>query len=153
MAKKSLLTRILAVLATVLVWFPLVATIVISGVSSIGYGVFRFDYLMPAELFPAALIGGGLLLWAALRAHSRRALVIYGFVGAVAMLVGGQALAVATGLATGDTEPVGWPWALVVASLITYTIALLVMGVAGLLLLGDLFKHDEKGGSPAVPAA
>ncbi len=37
--------------------------------------IFRFDYLMPAELFPATLVGGGLLIWAALRAHSRRRLI------------------------------------------------------------------------------
>ena len=37
--------------------------------------MFRFDYLMPVELFPAALIGGGLLVWVSLRARSRRGLM------------------------------------------------------------------------------
>ena len=117
MTRTSLLTRIPALLGTVLVWFPLVFTIVISAISFISERVFLLDYLMPAELFPVAFIGGALLMWAALRARSRRTLIVCGFVGAIALLVGSQALAVATGMASGETEPVGWPWLLVNASL------------------------------------
>ena len=100
--------------------------------------MFRFDYLMPAELFPAALVGGGLLMWAALRARSRRGIIGWGLGIAVGSLVGGQALAVATGLASGETEPTGWQWALVLASLGVYSLALVVIGVGGVLLLRDL---------------
>jgi hypothetical protein len=49
-------------------------------------------------------------------------------------------LAVVTGLASGETEPAGWWWALVLASLIVYSLALVVIGVGGLLLLRDLWK-------------
>jgi len=59
---------------------------------------------------------------------------------AVSLLVGGQALAVVTGLASGDTEPTGWQWALVLASIGTYSLALVVIGVGGVLLVRDLFK-------------
>jgi len=64
----------------------------------------------------------------------------------VGLLVGGQALAVATGLASGAIEPAGWPWVLVVASLVAYTLTLAAIGVAGLLLLRDRFRRDKKGG-------
>ena len=141
MQRKDALTKVLAIAGTVLVWFPILATVVLSVAGSIGDRVFRFDYLMPAKLFPAALIGGGLLVWAALRARSRRGLIGWGLGVAVGLLVGGQVFAVATGLASGDTEPTGWRWALVVSSLGLYALALVVMGTGGVLLARDLFKH------------
>jgi hypothetical protein len=144
MEKKDMLTKVLAVVGTVLVWFPVLATVVISVVGFIGDRVFRFDYLMPAELFPVMLVGGGLLMWAALRAHSRRRLIGWGLGVAVGLLVSGQVLAVATGLAAGETEPVGWLWALVVASIVVYSLALLEIGTAGVLLVCDLFRHGKK---------
>jgi len=122
------------------VWFPILAPVLLSVAVIIKGRMFRFDYLMPAELFPATLVGGCLLLWAALRARSRRRLIGWGLGIAVGSLVGGQVLAVVTGLASGETEPAGWWWALVLASLVVYSLALAVIGVGGLLLLGDLFK-------------
>ncbi|MHB1357515.1 MAG: hypothetical protein ACYCZF_16220 [Anaerolineae bacterium] len=144
MATRNNFTRILALLGTILVWFPLAATIFSSLLRLISGRVFLFDYLMPAELFPAAFIGGGLLLWAALRARSWRGLVAFGLAGALVLLVAGQTLAVITGLASGETEPEGWPWALVTTSLGGYTAALVVMGVGGVLLLRVLFKREGR---------
>jgi hypothetical protein len=151
MDKKDTLTKVLAVVGTVLVWFPVLVTVILSVVGSIRSRVFRFDYLMPAELFPVAFVGGGLLLWAATRARSRRRLIGWGLGCIVTLLVGGQAFAVATGLASGETEPVGWIWTLVIASLVGYWLALVEIGTSGVLLVRDLFQHREKSGGPAAP--
>ena len=140
MEKKNILTKVLAIVGTALVWFPLLAPAVISVLGFLAGRIARFDYLMPAELFPVALAGGGLLMGAALRARSRRGLIGWGLVAAVGFLVGGQALAVATGLASGDTEPAGWLMALVLASIGVYSLALVVIGAGGVLLVRDLFK-------------
>ena len=137
---KSVLTKILAIEGTALVWLPILAPVLLSVAVIIEERMFRFDYLMPAELFPAALAGGCTLTWAALRAHSRRSLIGWGFGTAVGLLVGGQVLAVVTGLASGETEPAGWWWALVLASIVGYSLALVVTGVGGVLLLRDVFK-------------
>lgn len=126
-------------------WFPILTPVVFAVIGFIATRMFRFDYLMPAEFFPIALVGGGLLLWAASRAHSRRGIVGWGLATAAGSLVGGQALAVATGLASGDTQPTGWQWALVLASIGVYTLALVVIGAGGLLLLRELFNAP---GSP-----
>ncbi len=144
-----ILTKVLAVVGTVLVWFPILAPVVLAVLGFIADGLFRFDFLMPAELFPAALVGGGLLMWAALRARSRRGIIGWGLVAAVGSLVGGQALAVATGLASGDAEPAGWQWALVLASIGIYSLALVVIAAGGVLLVRDLFKPFR---SPEVTA-
>jgi len=140
MEKKGIFTKALAISGTVLAWIPILAPVLFAAASRIQAGMFRFDYLMPAELFPAALAGGCLLLWAALRARARRGLIGGSLAGAVVLPVVGQALASATGLASGRTEPTGWPWALVLASLALYVLALLVLGVGGVLLLRDLFR-------------
>jgi hypothetical protein len=141
MGKKNLLTKELASVGTGLVWIPILAPIIFSAIRFMSRHRFNFDYLMPAELFPVALVGGGLLLWAALRAHSRRGIIGGGLGVAAGMLVGGQALAVVTGLASGETAPTGWPWALVLASIGAYALALVVTGVGGILLVRDLFKR------------
>jgi len=140
MKKKNILSKFLAIAGTTLVWFPVLAPVLLSVAFMIVHRIFRFDYLMPAELFLCALVGGGLLLWAALRAHSQQALIGWGLGIAVLMLAGGQVLAVVSGLASGRTGPVGWQWVLVLASLVIYSLALVVMGVGGVLLLSDLFR-------------
>ena len=138
MLRKGALIRILAIVGTVLVWFPIVAPILLSVAFLVRVGRFGLDYLMPAELFPIVLVGAALLIWAAVRARSRRKLIIWGLAIAVALLVGSQALAVVTGLASGATEPAGVWWVLVVAGIIGLDLAVIALGVGGILLLRDL---------------
>ena len=74
---KNTLTKILAGTGTALVWFPLLAPVLLSVILLITEGVFRLDYLIPAELFPLAGGGGILLVWAALRARLRKSSSLY----------------------------------------------------------------------------
>jgi hypothetical protein len=141
MEKKNVLTKVLAITGTVLVWFPILAPIILTTILLIVERIFRFDYLMPAELFPFALVGSGLLLWAALRAHSRTKPIGWGLGIAILTLFGGQGIAVLTGLASGEIEPIGWIWWLVLASLVLYSLALIFIGTGGALLLRDLFRQ------------
>jgi hypothetical protein len=133
------LTWGLAWVGAVLAWLPLVATLITGLAGTVISRRLRVDYLMPAELFPLALVGSGLLLWAALRA--RRSLgarpwrTLAGALGiAVAALFGSQGVAMVTGLASGRTEPTGWRMALVLALLAVYTLALVALAVAGVRL-------------------
>ena len=146
MPKRDILTRSLAVVGTVLMWLPILAPFFFSISLLARANESRLDYLLPAELFPIVLVGGLALLWAAIRAQSRRKLIGWAFGLAVGMLLGGQLVAVLTGLASGEAEPSAWEWALVVASLAVYSLSIVAMGVGGLLLLRDLFKR------PPLPA-
>jgi hypothetical protein len=140
MNRKEALTKILAVVGTVLVWLPLLAPLVL-GLVSLGVdGIFRFDYLMPAELSLLVLAGGAALIWAAFRAHTRLALMGWSFIIAIAGLVGSQLTAVVTGLASGETAVGGWEWALALFLLAVYILAVAIMAVGGVLLLRDLFR-------------
>ncbi len=141
MKTKETLAKVLAVVGTVSVWLPIAAPIVFSTILFVQRRIFRFDYLMPAELGLFAFGGGIVLLIAAFLARANWKFIAWGLGVALVTIVGGQALAVVTGLASGEIEPVGWPWALVLGSLILYTLAVIEVGVGGVRLLRDLFKR------------
>lgn len=119
---------------------PIVVTVVLSVAASLDSGMPLIDWLMPAELFPPALVGGLLLIWAASRVHRRLWPIAGTLAFMVMMLVGGQVLAVVSGLADGSLQPGGWQWAAVVASIVLYTAALLVLTVLGCLLARDVWR-------------
>ena len=144
MESKNVLFKILAITGTVLVWFPILAPLLLGVAALFTRHRFLLDYLMPAELAMLVLVGGVLLLLAALWSRMRRGLIGWSLVSAAVLLVGTQALAVATGLASGRTEPGGWQVALVSAALIGYILAVIVIGIGGALLLRDLFKLRAK---------
>lgn len=140
MEKRAVLTKFLAVAGTILVWLPLLFPVLLSIIFLVRARIWRFDFLMPAELFPSFLLGSALLVWAAARAHSHIKLVAWGLGSAVLMLLGSQALAEVTGLASGRMEPSGLWWALVLILLAVCIACMLLVGVGGALLLKDLFK-------------
>jgi hypothetical protein len=130
----------LAISGTVLIWIPLLAPLFFGLLSWIFDGIFRLDYLMPAELFALVLVGGGLLLWAARRTGSYFGFFAWGLGIAVLALISSQATAVITGLASGETAIGGWQWVLVLTLLVVYIAAVAAIGVGGLLLLRQLFQ-------------
>mgnify|MGYP000957851696 FL=1 len=140
MEDKGVLTKILAVAGTVLVWLPIVFTVLTGIIGTIASRVVRFDYLMPAELFPLALVGGLLLLWAAYRARSQMRSIGWSLGAAVIFLFGGQAIAVVTGLASGAREATGWPFVLALGSIVLYTLAVIKTGIAGVSLVRKLYS-------------
>lgn len=142
MEKKNTFTRVLAIAGTVLTWFPIVAPVLLSLILFAAERRFLLDYLMPAELFLFVCLGAALLGWAALRAHSQTKLIAWGFGTAVAMFFGAQIFAVVTGLASGETQPTGWLWGVIIASLVIYTLGIILIGTGGVLLLRDLFKRQ-----------
>jgi hypothetical protein len=143
MARQKTLTRILALLGTIAVWLPILFMLLTGAVISIRSGQLRMDYLMPAELFPLIIVGGGLLVFAAHRAALRCRVVDSSLIVAVAALVLTQALAVATGLASGAAPAEGWRFILVIGLLAIYDLAVVALGVGGILLLRDLFGQGS----------
>jgi hypothetical protein len=140
MIKQDRATRALAIAATALLWLPLLAPLLLGLFSWAADGVFRLDYLMPAELFALVLVGGGLLLWAAHRAGAYFGQIAGGLVVAVLALVAAQLTAEITGLASGATEPSGWQWVLTLGLLALYILAVAVTASGGLLLLRRLYQ-------------
>ena len=131
MFKRLISLRVLAVLGDTLVWLPLLAPCVLWAVRLPMGRVPVFDFLMPAELFPIAFAGGALLLVVAWLAKTWRAAIGWSVGVAAASLVASQSMAVVTGLASGATEPTGWPWIAVLSLLALYGLALLALAVYG----------------------
>ncbi len=144
MKKDKGLKKFLAVVGTVLVWLVLLSPVVFSAIKFIRSGIFTLDYLMPAEFFPVALVGGLLLMWAAGRLAPHRSTIGLSLLAAILCLVISQGLAVVTGLADGSTPPTGWQWVGVVSLLVLYILSVAALGVGGVRLARELFKKQVK---------
>jgi hypothetical protein len=148
MENKGTLIKVLAVAGTIFVWLPILAPILFGVISLIADGIFRFDYLMPAELGLFAFGGGILVLVAAIRARLHRKLIDWSLGIALVMMAGIMVIPVLTGLADGSTPIGGWEWMLMLGILAAYTLAVVAIGVGGILLLRDLFKHGPLAARP-----
>jgi len=139
MDKKNKLTKTLAIAGTILVWLPILAPVVFAVIRFIQARRFMFDFLAPAEFFPIVLVGSLLLLWAAIRARSRRDIIGWGLAVGVGFLIVSMALAEVTGLASGKTEEGGWQMALVRILFVGFWLGLIGIAIGGILLVRDLF--------------
>jgi len=132
MGKRDTLSKILTIIGTVLVWIPILAPVVFGFVSLVMDGIYRFDYLMPAELGILVFVAGGLLLWGAIRARSQQGIIAWGLgiaAGTMAIL-----------FAFGDVEPGSLRWGIAIGLLVFYSLSIVAMGVGGTLLWSGLFK-------------
>jgi len=104
MEKKNVFTRSLAIIGTILAWLPVAAPFIFGFISLASDGIFRFDYLMPAEFAFLAFAGGILLLWAAVRTRSRAGIIAWG--------LGIAVIAMAVLMLVGDVvlSNIGWQW-------------------------------------------
>lgn len=150
MKRNEAWTKTLAGAGTLLVWSPLVTMAVFAVSDALAGRTVRVDYLLPAEFFPVVAVGGLLLLWAASRAHDRRAWIGWGLGLAFGALIAVMVYTQLTGLASGRTEAEG-P-VLIAANVLLglYTLTLPEMGTGGILLLKDLFSHRPKGDRAAL---
>lgn len=143
---KNTFTRTLTIIGTLLVWTPLAFTVFTSAIGTLAEGRFLFDYLMPAELYPFALVGALLLLWAALRSQLRIKIIVCSSVMAAFFLAGSMVTASVVGPENLVTKLAGIPFIMVITLLILYEIVLIGIGAGGILLWKDLFSNlaDKK---------
>jgi len=139
-SKSKTIQIVFTIIGTILVLFPVVAPILFTLIRIIqtGFKHFNFDWLMPAELFPVALIGAIILIVISLIARSERAIIISGFALAAVVIVGVMAYTTLTGLASGETEPAEWMMGLLMGIMGIYSIAHIIMGVGGIMLVRSL---------------
>lgn len=140
---KRVLKASLAILGTILVWFPVVFMLLTSAARTVRSGRFGMDYLMPAELFPAVLAGGALILVAAALHHRHVALSASGLGVSLASLGATLLYARLSGLAEGAVEATGTPLLIVSLLMGVYVLTLPFMGVVGILLIGDIFRSGR----------
>lgn len=143
MDRKTKITRSLALLGTTLVWFPIAALVFTTTVGSIQTRTFIMDFLMPAELFFLVLIGGGLLIWAAFRSNNLKLPIILTLSLGITMVIGGQGLAMLTGLADGRVGmESGW-FTVLAVMLGVYSLTVILLGIWGVRLLAEIKRLDK----------
>jgi hypothetical protein len=138
--KHKTLTKWLAMCGTALVAFPILAMILTGVVGSIVRGRLMVDYLMPAELLPAVLVGGGLLVAATWLTHHKRVLIGGTLGGGLVVLAAGLLLASVSGLADGSMAAEGPVFILVNAAVLSYAAAVATLAVEGALLVRGLVR-------------
>ncbi len=143
MLKHGYIFKALAVIGTILLWIPIIFPILLAIISFFESGKFRFDYLMPAELFPSALLGAIILLVCSYKAKRYRRFLTWSFFAALIFLLSSQSIAVLTGLASGDVEPTPLLLTVVLIPLAVYSLLLIVMGTSGCLLCRDIFTEKK----------
>lgn len=134
------LTKTLAVAGTLLAWIPIAFTILTSAVGTAVTGIFRFDYLMPAELVLFALAGAALLIWAGIRSGLRLKMIAGSSVLSAFFLAAGMVIAAVTGMASGRTEAAGLPFIMTILALALYAVSLIGVGTGGVMLCRDLMR-------------
>ncbi len=144
MKNKTWLTKILAIVGTAFVAIPIVAPIVFSIHRLVTVGDFRLDFLIPAEIGLLVLIGGGLLIWATIRSRLYQRWIVWCSGVAFFLILGGQGLAIGTGLASGQIEATGWQYRIVMASFIGYDLAVIGLMIGGILLCTHFFHPENK---------
>lgn len=128
---RATVARVLAVVGTVLVVFPLAAPIGLAVVVLFAAGGFHFDFLMPGELVLVVIAGGVILFASTLisRRHRLRTGLLVATVGLLFAITG--VLSVATGLASGDSAAEGWRLGLVIGAYVLYVVSIIALFVAG----------------------
>jgi len=144
MSKKMITSRVLAIVGTVLVWIPILATLVTGVIGSIARDRLMIYYLMPGELVPFAAIGVIALSISAMLAQSVQKWIVWSFTVMLAALVLSQVVAVVSGLASGRIEATGIWWVLVLGLIILYAVVMVILGIGGIKLIISLFKKPQK---------
>ena len=132
--------KVFTLIGDVLVFIPIGFTIIISIIGSTMEKKLLFDFLMPAELFLFVLIGSIVLLIASFLSKYYKKYIILNMIIMISSLFMSQFMAVITGLAHGDNEPVGWRLYLVMTFLILYILSVFFEFILGILLLKKINK-------------
>ena len=143
MEKKNVLPKILVIAGTVLVWLPILAPVLIFIAMIIKDSRFIFDYLMPVELFLFALVGGGLLLWAALWTRSHLKLTGWGLGIAIGLRIGLELLVFLRDRTSGETKLTDLWNVLLLVWTIAISVSIIFIGIGGVMLLRKLFRPSQ----------
>jgi hypothetical protein len=146
MKTRQLVSRLLAVIGTLLVWIPVVAPLLFALSRAARGAGFRYDYLLPAEIFPLSLVGAGLLIAAALLLHQRLLPIL--LPAGLMMALFGLVIwtAQATGLADGRVAMGGWQEYLVTGLLGLFSLVGVALAVFAVRLSAAVWQRQPAAG-------
>lgn len=141
LGKKGPLTKILAIAGTLLVCFAIVTPILTFADVLAADRVGQFDYLTSVGLFPFAVVGALLLVLSEMQSSLRAEISRTGF--SLVIITQVLRLGLSRGVAAGVIELAGLWWALAFMLYAVYFLALVALGVCGVLLLRESFKGSS----------
>lgn len=140
---KIIWAKILAIGGVILVALPVLFPVIISFPNLIRSGHFNFDYLFPAEMFPIVLLGGILILVAAILARMHLKLIAWGFGAVVVTLAALMIVPIATGLNKSIEQPTGNLMLILQGIVALHWLAIFALLIGGIILVVALFKGKE----------
>jgi hypothetical protein len=146
---KRLAAKISACAGVILVWLPILVPVVITIIFLLQSGLFRFDFLMPAEMAVFFLIGGILLLGALRLSGGENRLIPAGFwTAAGAFLLLSILMPIVSHFGGASAKRAWAPAAIVL--IVVYTIAVVLECAGGVQLVYRLFRPEPAGTAEAV---
>lgn len=135
MQKRQGFTKGLATVGTVLLWLPVILVVVLTvgGVPK-EVGWLPFFAVGAMDMFPVVVLGGGLVLWAAIRVRSHRRVLGWSLTAPVGSIV--------CGVVWSQPVPTGGSLLVITTGLIVvYWLGLLIAGASGISLVRSLFSR------------
>lgn len=130
--------RMATLLSSFLLLAPIAFMLIISMHPLITEGKLLIDFLIPLEVFPIVFAGAGILTLIACKTNIYKKRICTMAVLLVVMFVGGQYIAVVTGIADGNSPASGWPLIIVYATIIFFDVLTVIIGIQGICLYKKL---------------
>jgi len=140
MKNKSLISKIIAITGTILVWIPIIAPVLLTIIFLIIKGRFAFDFLMPMELIFLVIIGAILLIISSIIMKFKWKIIGISLGTIISIFILGQFIAEITGIASGETEMTTTLYFIMITFVIIYIISLIILGISGIKLVKKFLK-------------
>ena len=140
MKNKSLISKIIAITGTILVWIPIIAPVLLTIIFLIIKGRFAFDFLMPMELIFLVIIGAILLIISSIIMKFKWKIIGISLGTIISIFILGQFIAEITGIASGETEMTSTLYFIMITFVIIYIISLIILGISGITLVKKFLK-------------
>lgn len=141
MKNKILISKILAITGTILVWIPIIAPVLLTIIFLITEGRLAFDFLMPMELFFLVIIGALLLIISSIIMKFKWKIIGISLGTTITVFILVQFIAEITGIASGETEMTTLLYFIMITFVIIYIISLIILGISGISLVKKLLKE------------
>ena len=135
MKNKSLISKIIAITGTILVWIPIIAPVLLTIIFLIIKGRLAFDFLMPMELIFLVIIGAILLIISSIIMKFKWKIIGISLGTIISIFILGQFIAEITGIASGETEMTSTLYFIMITFVIIYIISLIILGISGIKLV------------------
>jgi len=141
MKNKSLISKIIAITGTILIWIPIIVPVSFTIIFLIIKGKFAFDFLMPMELIFCVIIGAILLIIASIIMKFKWKIIGISLGTIISIFILVQFIAEITGIASGEAGMTPLLYFIMITFVIIYIISLIILCISSINLVKKLLKN------------